>query len=142
MLLSLPATVATLFVGSLVLRLPLDISPWLIVVIPLISLSLSGLGALLGLLAFDPQQVNSLSLLVSLFLFGFGPVLIPPERLPAIINTLSVLSPATYAASALRQTILGVPDRIPLAVDMIVLGAVAIGLLIVVTRRLAWRDQP
>ena len=141
LLLSLPATAVTLLMGGLILHLPLNVSPWLVIVIPLICVSLSGLGALLGLVGQTPEQVNSFSLLVSIFLFGFGPVLIPPDRLPPIINTLSVFSPATYAASALRQTILGVPDRLPLAVDMLVLGGIAVGLLALVNRQVVWRDQ-
>lgn len=141
LLLSLPAALATLVVGALVLQVPLQISPWIVVVIPLISVSLCGLGALIGLLGRTPEEVNSVSLLTSLVLFGFGPVLIPLERLPAIMNVLSLLSPATYAASALRQVVLGQADRLPLALDIAVLALIAAGLLWAVNTRLDWRGR-
>lgn len=141
LLLSLPSFIVTLFVGAMILRLPLHIHPLILIVVPLISASLSGLGALIGLLGRNPSDVNSFSSLVSLFLFGFGPVLIPAERLPPFLNMLSLISPATYAASALRQVVLGQPDRIPLVVDLLVLSAVTVGLLWLVNRRIDWRGR-
>jgi ABC-2 type transport system permease protein len=69
-------------------------------------------------------------------LVGFGPVIIPLERLPRLIQTLSYLSPATYAASALRQTVLDMPDRIPLGVDLLVLAGLLIGSLWLVGQRM------
>jgi ABC-2 type transport system permease protein len=141
LLLSLPPVAVTLILGTLLLRLPLLISPWLIVVIPLITLSLCGLGALIGSLGKTPEEVGSLSMLATFVLVGLGPVIIPADRLPAIVNTISILSPATYAASALRQTVLGQPDRIPLPVDMLVLGAMMAGLLWLVSQRMDWRQM-
>lgn len=48
-----------------------------------------------------------MSLLLTSLLAGMGPVLFPPSGLPASLVTLGQLSPATYAASALRQTLIG-----------------------------------
>jgi ABC-2 type transport system permease protein len=141
LLLALPSFIVTLFVGALLLNIPLHIHPLIVIVVPLISASLSGLGTLIGLLGRNPSDVGSFSSLVSLFLFGFGPVLIPAERLPDIMNTLSLLSPATYAASALRQVVLGLPDRLPLWLDMLVLMLVTVGLLWLVNRRIDWRGR-
>ncbi len=138
--LSLPPTLTTLAAGSLILRLPLVLSPWALVVVPLTSVSLSGLGALLGLVGRTPQEVDSLNLLTTLILFGFGPVVIPPDRLPALIVHLSALSPATYAASAIRQAVLGWSDRLPLALDLAVLSALSIVLLWLVSQRMEWRE--
>jgi ABC-2 type transport system permease protein len=140
-LLSLPAVLVTMIVGSLVLHVPLQLSPWALVVIPLICVSLSGLGAIIGVYARTPEETGSLSLIASLFLFSFGPVLLPLDRLPEIVGTLSLLSPATYAASALRQVVLNMPDRIPLAVDLLVLAGVTVGLLWIVNNRLDWRGR-
>ncbi len=112
------------------------------VVIPLIGVSLCGLGALLGISVRLPEDVGNLSSLITFVLLGFGPVIIPPDRLPAAVRTLGYLSPATYAASALRQTVLAQPDRIPLAVDLIVLVAILAGSLWVVERCMDWRQTP
>ncbi|MCA9887597.1 MAG: ABC transporter permease [Anaerolineae bacterium] len=141
LVLSLPAVIATLAIGTAILGLPLNINPMIVVVVPLISISLSGLGAIIGLLARNPAETSSFGLLISMFLFGFGPVLYPVDRFPEIISTLSLLSPATYAASALRQVVLGMPDRIPLTVDIAVLAGIAVVLLWVVNSRIEWRGR-
>jgi ABC-2 type transport system permease protein len=141
LLLSLPATLATLIIGAGILNISLQIQPALVLVIPLISLSLCGLGAIIGLLDRAPDEINSISLLATLFLFGFGPVLIPLEKLPPFMTTLSLLSPSTYAASALRQTVLNQPDRLPLWLDMLVLSAVALLFLWIVNSRMDWRAR-
>ena len=139
--LSLPAVAATLALGVLILGLPLAVSPLILVVVPLISLTLSGLGALIGLLGRTPDEVNTTGTLVTFLLMGLGPVIIPPDRLPAILLTVSLLSPATYAASALRQVVFALPDRLPLALDLAVLSGITAGLLWLVDRRLDWRAR-
>lgn len=141
LVLALPSTVATLVLGWLILGVPLHIHPLVILVLPLISVSLSGLGALIGLTGSNPDDVGNLSTVVSFVLFGFGPVIMPLERLPEFMKTVSLLSPATYAASALRQVLLGQVDRIPLLVDIAVLMAFTVVLLWLVTRRLDWRGR-
>lgn len=141
LLLSMPAVIVTLILGQAILHIPLAISPLIVVVIPLISMSLCGLGAMIGVLGRTPEEINSLNLLTTFGLFGFGPILIPLDRLPAVMHTLSLLSPATYAASALRQVVLGIPDRIPLAVDMLVLALVSVSLLWFVSQKMDWRGR-
>jgi ABC-2 type transport system permease protein len=96
--------------------------------------------ALIGVAVRSPEEVGNLSTLLTFVLVGFGPVIIPLDRLPSLIQTLSYLSPATYAASALRQTVLGMPDRIPLAVDVLVLAGLLIGSLWLVGQRMDWRQ--
>ncbi len=139
LVLSLPAVLLTLLMGALLLDLSLTLSPWIVVVLPLIGTALCGLGALIGVAVRSPEEVGNLSTLLTFVLVGFGPVIIPLDRLPPLIQTLSYLSPATYAASALRQTVLEMPDRIPLAVDMLVLAGLLIGSLWLVGQRMDWR---
>jgi ABC-2 type transport system permease protein len=140
LVLALPAFLITLIAGALFLDLHLALSPWLLVAIPLIGTALCGLGALIGIVVRSPEEVGSLSTLITFLLVGFGPVVIPPEHLPGIVLRLGYLSPATYAASALRQTVLGMADRIPLGVDLVVLaGFLAISLWLV-GQRMDWRQ--
>jgi ABC-2 type transport system permease protein len=141
LIMSLPSVIVTLILGTVILKIPLALSPWVLLVVPLVSLSLSGLGALIGLMSRTPDEVNSISTITTFLLFGFGPVLIPADRLPEIITTVSLISPATYAASALRQVVLGQADRIPLMVDVLVLVVVTLGFLWLVIRRLDWRGR-
>jgi ABC-2 type transport system permease protein len=141
LVLSLPSVTITLILGSLILGLPLTPSPMLLLVIPLISVSLSGLGGLIGLIGETPEQATSLTNILTFVLFGFGPVVIPADRLPPIVNTLSLISPTTYAASALRQVLLSQPDRLPLALDIAVLLVITVVFLWLVTERLDWRAR-
>jgi ABC-2 type transport system permease protein len=140
MVLSLPAVLLTLLAGVLFLDVQIALSPWVLVVIPLIGVTLCGLGALIGIVIKTPEEVGSISALMTFILVGFGPIVIPINRLPDIIGTLSYMSPATYAASALRQTVLGVSDRIPLGIDLIVLSLILLGSLWLVGRRMDWRQ--
>ena len=62
-----------------------------------------GLGALIGVVARAPEEVGTISTLITFVSVGLGPVIIPASRLPAFVNWISLISPATYAASALRH---------------------------------------
>ena len=131
-ILSLPAFVATVILGRFILKIHLVLSPWIIVVVPLISVSLSGLGAFIGLTGRTPEEVGSMSTLITFFLYV--------DRLSPAMRVLSFLSPTTYAASALRQVMLKHPDHIPLYVDIIVLVVVTLAFLFFVGRQLEWRQ--
>ncbi len=140
LLLSLPSLLVTIVAGAVILGLPLHISPLIIIVIPLCALSISGIGALIGSRARTPQEANTIYWLVTFFLLGLGPVLIPPQRLPAILVFLGRFSPATYAASAFRQVLLG-PITGQLAIDLAVLTLFTIGILWMVERKMDWRVE-
>lgn len=140
LLLSLPALAVTVAIGTWRLGIALAPSPWLLLVIPLAAIPLAALGALIGANAPRPEDAGTWSLVLTVTLVGLGPVVVPPDRLPAWMHTAGAFSPATYAADALRQTLLGpvVPDR--LALDLAVLAAVACVLLALVARTLSWRQ--
>lgn len=73
-------------------------------------------------------------------MLAMGPVLIPPERLPDWLVTLGYASPATYAASALRQVLLG-PVTGRLVLDIAALVTI-IGLSFwLVNRKMDWRAR-
>ncbi|RPI96531.1 MAG: ABC transporter permease, partial [Chloroflexi bacterium] len=108
---------------------------------PLTGMALSAVGAIIGLVMRTPEEVGAVSTLLTFVLVGFGPVLVPPDRLPGIIEEISLISPATYAASALRQTLLGMPDRIPVGIDLVVLAAVLVGSLWIVGLKMDWRQS-
>jgi ABC-2 type transport system permease protein len=140
LLLSIPSLLATTLAGALLVGIPLAPSPLIVLVVPLCALPLAGLGALIGASVPRPEMGSALNLLVTLLLSGLGPVIIPPERLPALSIWLGRLSPATYAASALRQTLVG-PVTPQLAWDMAVLAVLGAALLWVAGRRLDWRQR-
>ena len=110
LLLLLSSLIVTIGVGALVLALPLQISPLLIPAVHLCAVPLSGIGAIIAANARAPEEGKALNLLVTFVLLGPGPVVFPASRLPGFVLALGHFSPATYAASALRQTLLGPGD--------------------------------
>lgn len=138
--LSLPSLVVTLAIGSLMLGVPVSLSPLILIVIPLAAIPLSGLGALIGASARTPQEAGALSLLTTLMLMALGPVIVPPGRLPGFMLALGRFSPATYAASAFRQTLLG-PLAPRLGVDLAVLVCLSVGIFWLVGLKLDWRQH-
>jgi ABC-2 type transport system permease protein len=110
-----------------------------VIVIPLSAIPMAGIGALIGSSARTPQEAGSLSLLLTLVMVGLGPVVIPPDRLPGFMLILGKLSPATYAASALRQALLGpVGDQI--IVDLAALVGFGLVAFWLVGQKMDWRQ--
>lgn len=138
--LSLPSVLATVLVGALILELPLRLHPALLFILPLSSAAMAGLGGYIGAAARNPEEATSWSLLLTYLLLGLGPVLVPPERLHPILLYVGWLSPAQYAASALRQTLLGpVSSRIWLDIGVLLFWTA--GIFWLVERKLNWRQS-
>jgi ABC-2 type transport system permease protein len=138
LLLSLPSLAVTTLVGIFFLHVQLAPSPLILLVIPLIAIPLAGIGALIGTTARSPEEAGSVSMILTFIMTGLGPVLFPPDRLPDILLKLGWLSPATYAASALRQTLIG-PITSRFFFDTIMLGGLAFITLWLVNRKMEWR---
>lgn len=138
-LLSLPATLTTILFGSWFLAVPLTISPLILLVIPLIALPLASLGAFIGTTTRTPMEAGPITSLIVLILAGLGPVIFPPSRLPAFMVTIGRFSPATYAASALRQTLIG-PVTGQLVIDLVMLILLALLLGWLVNRKMSWHQ--
>ena len=136
--LSLPSVTLTILIGALILGVPLQISPLVLLVIPMCAAPLAGIGAYIAFSVRNPESAGAWELLFMLLLTGLGPIIIPPDRLNPMFNTLSYLSPARYAASALRATLLG-PITGQLAIDMAILLSFTILILAFVVRRMDWR---
>jgi ABC-2 type transport system permease protein len=140
LLLSLPSLALTMLLGALILRVPITLHPLTLVVIPACTVSLSGIGALIGATVRNRYQASALSMLVTMVTAALGPVVVPPERLSRPLLWLSWLNPATYAASALRQVLIG-PLTGRIALDLAALTGATIVILGIVTRVLDWRQN-
>lgn len=137
-LLFLPSLVVSLFGGAWILGIDLRIHPLVLLVVPLCALPLAGLGALIGVSFRTPEEAMSIDRLLVITMLAMGPVLIPPERLPEWLVVVGYASPATYAASALRQVLLG-PVTARLVLDLAVLVGVIGASFWLVNRRMDWR---
>lgn len=137
-LMSLPALGITMLVGWWWLDVSLHLHPLLLLTVPLIAVSLAAVGAVIGTVARVPEEAGSLTLLLIFLLTAVGPVIVPPSRLPGWLLTLGYLSPATYAASALRQTLLG-PVNGRFLLDLLVLTSVTLFSGHLAGRKMNWR---
>jgi hypothetical protein len=76
------------------------------------AIPMAGIGALIGNSARTPQEAGSISFLVTFLMFGLGPVVIPPERLPGVVlfcwavqpGHLRGLGPSASAAGSTDRT--------------------------------------
>jgi len=140
LLLSAPSLILTMLVGALILDLPIHFHPLLLVIIPACAVSLSAIGALIGASVRNRYEAGAISLILTMVMAGLGPVVVPPDRLPRVLLGLGQINPATYAASALRQTVIGPPTG-RLAWDLAVLVGSTILVFAVVSRALDWRQN-
>ena len=138
-ILFLPSLVIVLAGGAWILRLDLHLHPLAIAVIPLSALPLAGIGALIGVSFRTPEEASAVGRLLTILMLTIGPVLIPPDRLPDWLIWLGFLSPATYAASALRQVLLG-PLTSRILFDSAVLAACVLISFVMVDRKMDWRE--
>jgi ABC-2 type transport system permease protein len=121
-------------------HLALTPSPLVVVVLLLAPMALSGLGAVIGVLAPNQQVANVLSNLALVVVMFLSPVLVRASALPGILQIAAHVLPPTYATDALRQTLAG-RVTMGVGVDLLVLLAFTIGSLYVVTTKLDWRSR-
>ena len=135
-----PTSGSVMLLGQPVQDDPLNLHPLALLVVPLCALPLAGVGALIGVRFRTPEEATSVGRLLTILMLTMGPALIPADRLPDWLVWLGFLSPATYAASALRQALLG-----PLT-NRLLLDVAALLLFIflsfwMVNRRMDWRER-
>lgn len=140
LVMSLPGVLFALTVGGLWLGVSLQPSPLLIPALALGALSLSVLGAVVGVYSQTPEQSSLTMNLLTLGLSILSPVLAPRESLPVVLQWTSFLTPTTYAVQAVQAALTG-QIGIAFWCDLAIL-CVFCGLAIVlVGRRLDWRAE-
>lgn len=128
---TVPGTVITAVIGSVLFGLPLGHLWILAAVVPLSGAALAGLGAALGLLAPRQELATLLGQLGMSAALLLG--VLPAERLPAPIGWARDLLPSTYGVEALARTFDPHPDWAAVCVDLAVCGAVGVVSLAVAT---------
>ena len=139
-LFSLPGMVVLTLLGMWIFHLALTPSPLVVVVLLLAPMALSGLGAVIGVLAPNQQVANVLSNLALVVVMFLSPVLVRASALPGILQITARVLPPTYAVDALRQTLAG-RVTVGVGLDLLVLLAFTVGSLYVVTTKLDWRSR-
>jgi ABC-2 type transport system permease protein len=135
---ALPGVLVTVLGGAWLFGLPLAFNPLILLVVPLSMISLAGLGASIGLGIKNWRVVGLVAQLTMFFIMFFAPVMIPPDRLPGILQLTGWLLPPTYAARAFRAA-LSPEITSQLLLDVGILAVFAFGSLAIVSRTLEWR---
>jgi ABC-2 type transport system permease protein len=138
MFLALPGMITPVVVGVLMYEMHVSVSPWLLLLLPLASLSLATVGVAAGMLVRSADLIITITNIVVFVVFLAAPVMIPMSALPLPLQLLGRSLPPTYAADALRRTL---SSRVDGAVysDMMILAAMTLGSFVVLTRLLKWR---
>lgn len=138
LLLALPGLVAVFVAGCLLLGLPFSSGLTILPMIPLATLSLTGVGAFLGAYAKNLQVANIMGNAVVGFVSFLSPIMIPMEHMPLPMQWIARLIPTTYAADGFRTALAGNFGP-ALAYDMLILVLLMIVSLFAVHRKLDWR---
>ncbi|MFD7920368.1 ABC transporter permease [Streptomyces sp. NPDC059740] len=121
---TVPGTILTAVAGSLLFQLPLAHLWVLVAVVPLAGAALAGLGAALGLLA-PRQELATLGGQLGMsaaLLLG----VLPPDRLPVLVDWARDLLPSTYGVQALADSFDASPDWTAVGGDLGVCAAVGL----------------
>jgi ABC-2 type transport system permease protein len=109
-LVTVPGIVFAVVFGTWHYDLTLDIEPGIVLVVPLVIASISGVGIALGVLSPSPNLTNGISNMLIFYILLFAPILIPAEQLPAVLRAIGTVMPTTYAADAIRGSLTNLPD--------------------------------
>ncbi|WP_435372440.1 ABC transporter permease [Streptomyces ficellus] len=121
---TVPGTVVTAVVGSVLFQLPLTHLWVLGAVVPLAGAALAGLGAALGLLAPRQELATLLGQLGMSAALLLG--VLPAGRLPEPIGWARDLLPSTYGVEALARTFDARPDWAAVGLDLAVCAVVGV----------------
>jgi len=115
----------------------IHLSPWLVPLILLTTLSMTGIAVTLAAWSPSWEVGNLLANILGLLVTLLSPVYYPIERLPEWLRWVARLSPYTHAGEALNNVLSGlaVPEREVLLLAAITLAGLAIGV-----AGLRWRE--
>lgn len=120
--------------------IPFRPSPLLCTSLILTWLSLLGIGVLIGTYSRTPGEASMLSNIITFLVIFAAPIYYSPEALPSIIRPIFLFLPVTYAAHAIRRTlVLGTPNNI--FVDIMVLLITSVITMFAGFKGIKWREK-
>ncbi len=135
---TLPGMIGPMLFGSLIYKVDLNFSIWIVLLLPLTALALSSIGMALGSLINSLEMIQIIVNLLLFILIMAAPVFIPWQSLPLPLRLLGYILPPSYAADALRRVISGTID-ITFYIDIVVLIVMTLVSFIILNRWLNWR---
>jgi ABC-2 type transport system permease protein len=106
---ALPAIAFAIALGAWRYDFPLELSPLVLLVVPLGVLSLAGIGVAMAILSPHMQVTNIATQLIIFYVLFFAPVLLPREQLPEALQAIAAALPPTYVADGMRATVTELP---------------------------------
>jgi len=135
---TLPGMIAPMLFGSLIYKVDLNFSVWIIVLLPLTALALSAIGMAIGSLVNSLEMIQIIVNLLLFVLIMAAPVFIPWQTLPAPLQWLAFVLPPSYAADALRHSLAGTIDA-AFYLDLAVLVVMTLISFVILNRWPNWR---
>ncbi|ERJ83260.1 ABC-2 type transporter [Peptostreptococcaceae bacterium oral taxon 113 str. W5053] len=135
-ILSAPSMTMVIIIGIFLYGVRIPISIYFILAIMLTSVSLAGLGTMIGVLSRNVQIASILTQIITPILTYLAPVFVPQSELPLKLRAISYLLPTTYASNSLRAALRG-----ELTIDYLILFLIGIISFLYVVRVLDWRHD-
>jgi ABC-2 type transport system permease protein len=136
-LLSLPSMIIILIIGSFVYSVNISIGFPFILAILLTSISLAGIGTMIGVYAKNIQVASIATQVLTPILIYLAPVFITMDALPRPLQLIAYLLPTTYSANALRAAM----EHNVLSIDFLVLGLLGFVSIFLSTYVMDWRQE-
>jgi ABC-2 type transport system permease protein len=135
---TLPGMIAPMLFGSLIYKIDLNFSLWIVLLLPLTALALSAIGMALGSIVNSLEMIQIIVNLLLFILIMAAPIFIPWQSLPIPLKLLGYLLPPSYAADALRHVLSGTID-VGFYIDIAVLSLMTLISFVILNRWLNWR---
>jgi ABC-2 type transport system permease protein len=135
---TIPGMIAPLVFGAFFYEFRIELSLWLFLLIPLISLACAVFGLFIGIMVESISLINLIANAIMIVVLLASPIFMPYESLPLPLQWASFLVPLTYAAAALREAITG-NIGIIFYINSLVLLLITCGALIFLSRFWQWR---
>ncbi len=137
-LISIPGLVLSLVAGTLLYGTPLPVNPLIVVIMILAAVSMSGVGAAIGIVSPNQYIASFITQVAQVVVIFAAPILMPVSSLPLPLQITGYLLPPTYAADALRRALIGATDGTFL-LDIGILALCGVASLVLTARGLKWR---
>ncbi|NWJ44456.1 MAG: ABC transporter permease [Chloroflexi bacterium] len=139
LVLTLPTALLTVLMGQYIFNITISLSPLFLLIVPLASFSLSAVGALVGVTAPNFDTATSISGVLQFIFMGLSPILVAADRLPEFVQWIGKALPSTYAAEALRLSLIGQFNE-KFWLDVVILLVVNTLIMLYVGSKMEWRS--
>lgn len=115
LLVGVPALVVSVAAAALRYHQAFVVSPYIVPAVLLVSLCSLAIGYALGHAVAQPMMTNVLTQVLNFGAIGFAPVAIPPEQLPAWLQSVNHLLPFESMATIMRVALTGGSESVLVA---------------------------